>query len=188
MMKKDMIMQSNCTDSKNVEELHRHLLNKRLRLIYNDPAGPLVGLLRAKSGLAGDDIDSLGPRLWLSTAIFQNLLGGKVEPKKQGQEFFVGCSLYTGLPVVLIRVLAGDISIRDFAIPGNSVDFLDRKSVQVNREMKGFAGRLSDSALSAFLIFNLSNSETDVGKRLPYLIQGLQNAALVDCDASQVDI
>ena len=161
---------------------------RRLKRLYQHPAGPLVGCLLEDAEIRGLSKEALGEWLGMDIDAFGRLATGGSPEKLRDLEFVKRAAHYLHIPPITARLLVGDISIRDFGT---------RAETDEHRIEREFARFLAVPDLRALVVDDPATLSLDYKRflldvdaahreldwpdppRLPEILKWLQRAAIV---------
>lgn len=163
----------------------------RVARLYAERGGPLLAWLVDEARARDIGMQSLARQLGVTYGYIAQLRSGLREVTHISQGFAEACARFLGVPTVMVMVLAGAISIRDFAFPNESDDvFVERayRRMLLDPKAKEFLprnpGMLNVEAKTALLRLYAESSGHDVfgWRELPEMVRWLQRAAVVHID------
>lgn len=87
---------------------------QRVMRLYKHPAGPLVAWLLEDAALRRHNAVHLAARLGVTAKEFNLLERGNAPGLLLDRDFLTRAAAYLGIPPITARLLAGDITVRDF--------------------------------------------------------------------------
>lgn len=102
----------------------------RVRRLYSAPGGPLMGWLYDQAGTRGESQQELAHHLGVTVGYLHQLKSGIRQCKNISHEFAVMCARYLLVPVIVVKVVAGQIRLSDFAWPNMTEEELVEQAFQ----------------------------------------------------------
>lgn len=107
------------------EEAHRasqEAREARVRRLYLAEGGPLVGLLIEEASGRGQSLQEMARSVDVTSGYINQLRSGMRRPADISHAFAAACARYLRLPTIVVKVIAGNIRISDFAFPNEIED------------------------------------------------------------------
>lgn len=159
----------------------------RIGRIYNSEGGPLIGWLFDEARLRNQNLKEMSKELGVTFGYINQMRNGQRHAQNMSQKMTKACADYLGIPPIVVMLLSGAISMRDFVLKHESEEqLIDRtiRKIQNDPQVRqSVPERLLDLPLDAkkamvamygevagFDIFNV--------RRLPTILNGLQRAAI----------
>ncbi|AOW13154.1 hypothetical protein LPB72_07265 [Hydrogenophaga crassostreae] len=164
----------------------------RVSRLYAGRGGPLLAWLVDEARIRDIGMQNLARQLGVSYGYIAQLRSGHREVTHISQGFAEACGRFLGVPTIMVKVLAGAISIRDFAFPNEPEEvFVERayRRMLLDPKAKEFfprdPGMLSVEAKTALLRLYAESSGNDVfgWRELPEMVRWLQRATMVHIDS-----
>ena len=167
---------------------------QRLLRLHSHPAGPLIAWIFDDAGLRFHNATKLAHELCVTGEELRRLERGQAPELLRDRTFLAKAARYLGIPPITVRLLTGDISIREFAT------VVEQDDVVIEREFARFCANPQLRALvpdacdepsldyKRFLL-DIHATHRDLDwpdlPRLPEILRWLQRAAVVH-NASEV--
>ncbi len=103
--------------SENIEQAIRGSAEERVASIYSSAGGPLVGWLLDECKQRGQLSSDMARELGVTSGYINQLRSGLRKSEHISREFAASCARYLGVPPVVVMIVSGRISIRDFVCP-----------------------------------------------------------------------
>jgi transcriptional regulator with XRE-family HTH domain len=103
---------------------------ERVNRLYQSPGGPLIGLLRETCAERGMTLKEMAEELGVTYGYLAHLTTGFRDISVISTSFAKACSVYLGIPLIAVRVLAGQITAEDFISPQLSRKELLRRGIR----------------------------------------------------------
>lgn len=103
---------------------------ERVNRLYQTPGGPLIGLLRETCADRGMTLKEMAEELGVTYGYLSHLTTGFRDISVISTSFARACSAYLGIPLIAVRVLAGQITAEDFIAPQLSRKELLRRGIR----------------------------------------------------------
>jgi transcriptional regulator with XRE-family HTH domain len=161
---------------------------QRLRRLHQHPAGPLVAWLLDDAKLRLHNDAKLAQELGVSAEELQLLSHGQARELLHDREFIGRAARYLGIPPITVRLLIGDITIRDFATVAEPEEqVIEREFARfcANPQLRALVPEACDEPSVDYKRFLLdvhaTHRELDWPElpRLPEMLRWLQRAAAV---------
>ena len=161
---------------------------KRVERLYDSEGGPLVGWLLDETRQRGMQLRETAALLGVTPGYISQLRSGTRQSACIGQEFAQACARFLGVPTIVIKLIAGRISLADFAWPGEGEQgMVDRafrrlKADPIARQhLPANETSLDYEAKRALVLLYGEASGADVLRlqELTWVLQYLQRPALV---------
>jgi hypothetical protein len=156
--------------------------------LYKTPHGALLAWLYDEARNRGDNIMALCKELDVSPSYIHQLRTGKRSIANASDNFFRACAEYIGVPRIVVKLLAGQLTMSDFLLPNVSEEDQVRRAMsQVLKDNharllipEGFE-KFPIGAQKAILGMYAESSGMDlVGYgQLPQMLHYLQRAAII---------
>lgn len=165
---------------------------ERVSRLYSYPGGPLVGWLFDEARRRGQDYKDMAYELGVTYGYINQLRSGLRSPAHISQEMADGCARYLGVPTIVVKLVAGRITLSDFLYPDESEeDALDRALRQVQddpkiRQLMPYELALfpQDAKKAIALLYSEATGQDVFGFRaLPGMLMSLQRSAVIHCES-----
>lgn len=165
--------------------------SQRVARLYRSKGGPLLGWLFDEARRRGQDQQALAFDLGVTSSYIGQLASGYRVPEAISQSFAESCARYLRVPTIVVKLLAGNIHLRDFASPENrDEDMLELAFARLladpdaSRLLPPAADSLPDKAkrVMVMLYADVACSDLFGLRRLPDIVHSLQRAALIDAE------
>ena len=171
------------------------LRRERVMSCYRHPGGPLLGWLADEAKRRGHTGQAMAETLGVTAGYIHQLRTGHRHLCNISDVFARACAKYLGVPPIVVKLLAGRVSVADFLSPSAS----EPKTIE-----RAFRVMLDDPAVRQLLPLNVDQlppearkalvmmyaevTNTDVfGVRdLPTILRYLQQAAVVHDENSEM--
>jgi transcriptional regulator with XRE-family HTH domain len=166
-------------------------MDARAKALYAAPGGPLMGWLCDEAKRRSDSMQTLAKSLGVTYGYISQLRNGFRSTASISQEFAFASAQYLGVPTVVVKLLAGNIRIRDFMFPNEDEEsLLNRALGRVRTDpVVGAAlpANVEDLAIEAkralVLMYGEASGTDPLGaRRLPEIVHWLQRASLLYAD------
>jgi len=94
----------------------------RVRRLYAVEGGPLVGLLIEEASSRGQSLQEMACSVDVTIGYINQLRSGMRRPADISHAFAAACARYLRLPTIVVKVIAGNIRMSDFAFPDETED------------------------------------------------------------------
>jgi len=161
---------------------------QRLRRLHRHPAGPLVAWLLDDAKLRLHNDGRLAQELGVTDEQLQLLEQGQARELLQDRAFIGKAARYLGIPPITVRLLTGDITIRDFATAAEPEEqVIEREFARfcANPQLRALVPEACDEPSLDYQRFLLdvhaTHRELDWPElpRLPEILRWLQRAAVM---------
>jgi transcriptional regulator with XRE-family HTH domain len=158
----------------------------RVSRLYRTDGGPLVGWLFDEARRRRHDYKKMARAIGVTFGYIRQLQTGARSVSQISQDFAEGCASYLGVPTVVVKIVSGSLSIRDFASKGtNEREVIERAvrqmqdDVHVRQAIPVNLSELSLEAKKAVALLYAEISGTDVFglSKIPEMVRWLQRAA-----------
>ena len=165
--------------------------SQRVARLYRSKGGPLLGWLTDEARRRGQDQKELALDLGVTSGYIGQLASGYRVPEAISQGFAESCARYLRVPTIVVKHLAGNIHLSDFASPENrDEDMLQHAFARlladpdVSRLLPPAADTLPDEAkrMMVLLYADVACSDLFGLRQLPDIVHWLQRAALIDAE------
>lgn len=165
--------------------------SQRVARLYRSKGGPLLGWLTDEARRRGQDQKELALELGVTSGYIGQLATGYRVPEAISQSFAESCARYLRVPTIVVKLLAGNIHLSDFASPENrNEDMLELAFARlladpdVSRLLPPAADTLPDEAkrMMVLLYADVACSDLFGLRQLPDIVHSLQRAALIDAE------
>ena len=187
---------ANTTDAQKTKAPTRNLQdlespNHRVARLYRSNGGPLLGWLTDEARRRGHSQKELALELGVTSGYIGQLATGYRVPDAISQSFAESCARYLRVPTIVVKLLAGNIHLSDFASPENrDEDMLQLAFARlladhdVSRLLPPAADTLPDEAkrMMVLLYADVACSDLFGLRQLPDIVHWLQRAALIDAE------
>lgn len=152
---------------------------------------PLVRVLLREAQRRGDQLQQMAERLGCTYGYISQLRNGIREPEHIGQEFAQKAAVYLGVPAALVKLLAGRLTIRDFAWPQRSREDDIADGLDALRDDPVIGAMVPEALYQAApevqeFVFALYTECAELHphrvRALPRMLDYLQRAALLEAD------
>ncbi|NML45931.1 hypothetical protein HHL11_19435 [Ramlibacter sp. G-1-2-2] len=161
---------------------------QRVRRLYAHQGGPLIGWLLDEARRRGIELQQMAAELGVTYGYVHQLRTGIRKTSSISKDFATACGAFLGAPTCVVLLLAGFLTMRDFAVRALSEEEVIEKAV---RQM------LDDSHVRSFLAVDVASLPLDAKRalvamyaevtgtdmfewrELPNMLRWLQRAALV---------
>jgi len=167
---------------------HPETPSQRVQRIYTSPGGPLCGWLYDEARRRGHNLREMAQRVGVTYGYIVQLRSGHRSCANLSQIVVEGCARYLGVPAIVVKLVAGVVSLSDFAFPYESeeqmVDRMVRRvlddpqvraSVPVDIESLPLESKKAVVSLYAEAV----QHELVEARSLPNILQWLQRAAVI---------
>ena len=160
----------------------------RAKELYAAPGGPLMGWLCEEAKRRRDSMQTLAKSLGVTYGYISQLRNGFRSTASISQEFAFASAQYLGVPTVVVKLLAGNIRIRDFMFPNEDEESLLNRALGRVRTDPVVGAALPENvedlpieAKRALVLMYGEASGTDPlgARRLPEIVHWLQRASLL---------
>lgn len=103
---------------------------QRVQRLYKSEGGPLLGWLEDEACNRGQTLQQMSKELGVTYGYIAQLRNGTRSQQSISKTFATSCAQYLGIPTVVVLLLSGFLTLRDFATP--EVD----EEAQLNRELR----------------------------------------------------
>ena len=162
---------------------------QRVQRLYKSEGGPLLGWLEDEAQKRGQTLQEKSAELGVTYGYIAQLRSGKRSQQTISKNFAASCARYLGIPTVVVLLLSGFLTLRDFA--SQDMD----EEAQLNRELRkmmkdpqlmlvlGAVDLLSLSVDSKRMLVSLCGEllghDYMAGPSIPRMVGHLQRAAVV---------
>lgn len=164
------------------------MLRARAMRCYRHPGGPLLGWLSDEAKRRGHTGQAMSEALGVTAGYIHQLKSGHRQLANISHPFARACAKYLGVPPIVVKLLAGCVSVADFLCPAAS----EPQTIE-----RAFRAMLDDPAVRQLLPLNVHQlppearkalvmlyaevTNTDVFgvRELPTMLRYLQQAAVV---------
>jgi transcriptional regulator with XRE-family HTH domain len=164
---------------------------QRVMRLHAVSGGALLGWLLDECERKGHTQREMASELGVTYGYVHQLRNGLRQTRHISPEMTSACARYLGVPPVVVKLLSGSLSVRDFAWPHQTEsELLDRGLHQIRTDpvaralLPADAENLpTDVKRSLVLLYGESSGQEVLGVRcLPNVLQWLQRAAVVHED------
>lgn len=164
---------------------------QRVQRLYKSEGGPLLGWLEDEAQNRGQTLQEMSSELGVTYGYIAQLRSGKRSQQTISKNFAASCARYLGIPTVVVLLLSGFLTLRDFA--SQDMD----EEAQLNRELRkmmkdpqlmlvlGAVDLLSLSVDSKRMLVSLCGEllghDYMAGPLIPRMVGHLQRAAVMTC-------
>jgi len=155
------------------------------------PGGLLLLALLRRANELGHQLHEMSTQVGITYGYIAQLRNGLRKVVHISPQFAAACARYLGVPVIAVKLMAGQVSVTDFVFParplGESLDAALKRieaDALVGSMMPSSVYALDD-ATKAFIIACYEQATTEEvlpSRALPRLLLDLQHAALVQAD------
>jgi hypothetical protein len=172
------------TVNRTFDEMRR----SRVKGCYQHAGGPLLGWLADEAKRRGDTGIAMSGALGVTAGYLHQLKSGHRQLAHISDIFANACARYLGVPPIVVKLLAGRVSIADFLHPSVSEDDAIERAFRsmlgdhaVRQLLPLDVDRLSADARKALVFLYAEVTHTDLFgvSELPIMLSYLQRAALV---------
>lgn len=165
----------------------------RAQRLYSHQGGPLIGWLWDEARRRDIDLQEMAAELGVTYGYINQLRNGIRKVSQISKDFAQACGEFLGIPTVVVLLLAGYITVRDFAEPTQTIEeVVDRAFRQMLDDDKVRSMLPADplhlplEARAALVTMYAEVSGRDLigAQGLPTMIRWLQRAA-VEHDENQ---
>lgn len=166
---------------------------ERVARIYRSRGGPLIGWLLDEANLRDMQLNTLSAELGVTVGYINQMRSGLRNTENIGQEFVQAAAHFLGVPPIVVKLLAGQIRMSDFALQQESEEELIERAfrhVQCDLQVRiASAVNLTDLPLQAKQALVMLHSEATGcdyfhAQQLPQIVHTLSKAMLVHGEAS----
>ncbi len=166
---------------------------ERVARIYRSRGGPLIGWLFDEAHRRDVQINTMAAELGVTVGYINQMRSGIRNTENIGQAFAQAAAQFLGVPPIVVKLLAGQIRISDFALQQESEEELIERAfrqVQSDIQMRMFSqvnlAELPLQAKQALVLLHSEVSGCDYfnARELPQIVQSLSKAMLVHGEAS----
>lgn len=176
------------TDRVTDAETDEAALRARTMRCYRHPGGPLLGWLADEAKRRGHTGQAMSEALGVTAGYLHQLKSGHRQLANVSDAFAKSCARYLGVPPIVVKLLAGCVSVSDFLRPAAS----EPQTIE-----RAFRAMLDDPAVRQLLPLNVDQLPPEARKalvmmyaevthsdvfgvrELPTLLRYLQQAAVV---------
>ena len=160
---------------------------ERVRRIYAARGGPLIGWLLDEARRREHDLSTMSKELGVTYGYIAQLRSGLRSTERLSQEMAEACAQYLGVPTIAVKVICGQISIRDFVAPQDSEERCIDRAISrmmddphVRKTIPVDLAALSPEGKKAVAILFAETTHLDLfgAQGLPHMVQYLQRAAM----------
>lgn len=160
---------------------------ERVRRIYAERGGPLIGWLLDEARRREHGLSAMSRELGVTYGYISQLRSGLRSTERLSQEMAESCAQYLGVPTIAVKVICGQISIRDFVAPQDSEErCIDRAIARmmddphVRKTIPVDLAALSPEGKKAVAILFAETTHFDLfgAQGLPQMVQYLQRAVI----------
>lgn len=160
----------------------------RVRRLYAHQGGPLIGWLLDEARRRGIELQQMAAELGVTYGYIHQLRTGIRRTSSISHDFASACGAFLGVPTVVVLLLAGFLTMRDFAVRALSEEELVDKAVRQmldDSHVRSFlpvdAASLPLEAKRALVAMYSEVTGADMfeWRELPNMLRWLQRAALV---------
>lgn len=171
-----------------VNKMFDETRRSRVKGCYQHAGGPLLGWLADEAKRRGDTGVAMSGALGVTTGYLHQLKSGHRQLAHVSDMFANACARYLGVPTIVVKLLAGRVSIADFLHPSVSEDDAIERAFRLMLEdhtvrqlLPLDVDRLSADARRALVLLYAEVTHTDLFgiSELPIMLKYLQRAALV---------
>ena len=161
---------------------------ERVRRLYAQQGGPLIGWLLDEARRRGLEMQQMAAELGVTYGYIHQLRTGIRRTSSVSHDFASACAAFLGVPTVTVLLLAGFLTMRDFAVRALSEEELIDKAVrqmlddsQVRSFLPVDVASLPLEAKRALVAMYAEVTDADMFelRELPNMLRWLQRAALV---------
>jgi transcriptional regulator with XRE-family HTH domain len=161
---------------------------QRARRIYRAQGGALIGWLFDEARRRRHDLKQMAEEVGVTYGYINQLRSGIRSTANLSQLVVEGCAHYLGVPPIIIKFVAGVVSVRDFAFPRESEEEMVERAVRqllddphVRATLPGDIATLPIEAKRALVLLYAESSGTDVlhARALPDVMHWLQRTAVI---------
>lgn len=165
--------------------------SQRVSRLYRCKGGPLLGWLTDEARRRGQDQKELALELGVTSGYIGQLVTGYRVPEAISQSFAESCARYLRVPTIVVKLLAGNLHLSDFASPENRDDDMLELAFarlladpDVSRLLPPAADTLPDEAkrMMVLLYADVACSDLFGLRQLPDIVHWLQRAVLIDAE------
>ena len=105
--------------------------------LYWSAGGPLLEWLIDEARTNNETLDAMSSKLGVTYGYVHQLRTGRRLTRNIRQNFVAKCAAYLGVQVIVVKLLAGIISLSDFSLPGETEEeMIDRALGAIERHKK----------------------------------------------------
>jgi len=170
------------------------LRRERVMNCYRHPGGPLLGWLADEAKRRGQTGQAMAENLGVTVGYIHQLRTGHRQLCNISDAFARSCARYLGVPPIVVKLLAGRVSVADFLSPSASEPQTIERAFRVMLDDSAVrqllplnVDQLPPEARKALVLMYAEVTNTDVfGVRdLPTMLRYLQQAAVVHDENSE---
>jgi transcriptional regulator with XRE-family HTH domain len=90
---------------------------KRVTALYSHAHGPLIAWMQEQARARGDTAQEMCKQLGVTFGYIAQLRSGHRKLSGISDDFATACARYLGVPTIVVKLLAGRISLQDFDVP-----------------------------------------------------------------------
>lgn len=161
---------------------------ERVRRLYAHQGGPLIGWLLDEARRRGMELQQMAAELGVTYGYIHQLRTGIRRTSSVSHDFASACGAFLGVPTVVVLLLAGFLTMRDFAVRALSEEELVERAVRQMLDDSHVRSLLPVDVVSlpleakrALVAMYSEVTGTDMfeWRELPNMLRWLQRAALV---------
>jgi hypothetical protein len=165
--------------------------SQRVIRLYRSKGGPLLGWLTDEARRQGHSQRELALELGVTSGYIGQLATGYRVPEAISQSFAESCARYLRVPTIVVKLLAGNIHLSDFASHENRDENMLELAFsrlladpEVSRMLPPNADTLPEEAkrMLVLLYADVACSDLFGLRQLPDIVHSLQRAALIDAE------
>lgn len=160
----------------------------RIRRLYAAQGGPLIGWLYDEARIRNQDLKQMSKELNVTFGYINQLRTGHRSTVSLSQKMTNSCARYLGVPPIVVKLLAGVISMSDFLFANETEEQLVERAIrkvqsdpQIRKSVPENLSELPMDAKKAIVAMygEVSGHDLFNVRRLPALLNGLQRAAVI---------
>jgi hypothetical protein len=116
----------------------------RVRRLCGAPGGALVNWLLSEAAHRKHDDHQLSAEVGITCGYLRQLQQGQRRVEEGSQAFYAACALYLDVPIIVVKIVSGSISITDFSVRRVMDDTIRVGISALSRDYDGSENSLGD--------------------------------------------
>lgn len=161
---------------------------ERVKRLYSHQGGPLIGWLWDEARRRGMELQQMAAELGVTYGYIHQLKTGIRRTSTISHDFATACGRFLGVPTVVVLLLAGYLTMRDFAVRALSEEELLDGAVRQMLDDPHVRATLPDDIASlpveakrslVAMYAEVTNRDLFGARELPEMVRWLQRAAVI---------
>ena len=172
---------------------HAETAQERVARLYRSAGGPLMGWLLDEAHNRNMRLNDMALSLGVTVGYINQMRSGIRKTENVGQDFAEAAAHYLGIPTIVVKLLAGQIRVSDFAQKQETQEqIVERALRQVQNDLQVRMSTPVDLACLPFeakqaivlLHSEVSGHDYLNTRELPHIVYSLSKAMMLHCEQS----